>query len=70
MKWHMVVDVLQVVAARLLPGLLAGGVILLVDAGLLDAQLGRAVHDALSRQYVSSLTQASTPVPRLGPTAW
>lgn len=69
-KWHdTLLGVVRLLAARLTPGLLAGAVVLMVDAGLLDAALGRAVHEAL-RPSVSLSILEVTAGPAWAPRAW
>lgn len=48
MQWHIVLAVVRQVAVRLIPGLLAGLVALLLDAQLLDAGLAEALVHVLS----------------------
>lgn len=55
----LVAELLRAVGRRLVPALLGAAVLMLVDVGLLDAQLGRSV-DHLFRPSGLSLTQADT----------
>ena len=45
MKWHSVV---QLVVPRLVAAVVGAALALAADVGLLDAQVGRAVHQTLS----------------------
>lgn len=70
MKWLSVAAPLLVVALRPLAHALFGALtLLLVDVGLLDAQIGRSVDHAF-RPSALSLTLAQPPAQRWVPRAW
>lgn len=70
MEWQLIVrEAAAALLRRIVPALLGGLTLLLVDVGLLDATIGRTVDHAF-RPSALSLTQAHTPGPRWALRAW